>query len=91
MLIPLNHVNPALVAELLGGVVIYDGGPGAGGAPLGRRARSATSPGGFGGTPSGYQPGPVYGGYTGLGHGFRPYSEPQSTRRTAPRSVQGAW
>ena len=35
VVIPLNNISPALVAELLGGVVIYDNGPAGGGATPG--------------------------------------------------------
>ncbi len=54
-LIPLNNISPALVAQLLGGVVIYDVGPGGagyGGATGGRRGARSRN-GGYGGTTSG--------------------------------------
>lgn len=90
VLIPLNHANPALIAELLGGVVIYDTGPGMAGAPLGRRARSAPQYGVHGLPATGHLRGPAYGGYTGLGHGFSPHTaERWSTGRTTPGARRG--
>lgn len=57
VVIPMNHISPALIAQIMGGEVIYDLGPGGGGGNMG----------GYGGIGPG-----MYGGY-GYGAGYGGY------------------
>ncbi len=64
VVIPMYHMSPALIAQIMGGEVIYDMGPGGGG---GRNM------GGYGGIGPG-----MYGGY-GYGAGYGGYNQGQNT------------